>query len=85
MDDCMSHGSFRDKHGLSVQLLADADGEVCRRYGVLQEREVEGKKRTGIVRSTFIIDRTGKLRHVHYGVKPQGHAHEVLKIVKELS
>src|SRR5689334_912124 len=47
MDDCMSHGSFRDKHGLSVQLLADADGEVCRRYGVLQEREVDGKKRTG--------------------------------------
>jgi len=45
MDDCMSHGSFRDKHGLSVQLLADAEGEVCRRYGVLQEKEVEGKKR----------------------------------------
>src|SRR3982751_7146255 len=63
MDDCMSHGSFRDKHGLTVQLLADAEGEVCKRYGVLQEKEVEGKKRTGILRSTFVIDRKGKLRH----------------------
>jgi len=42
MDDCMSHGSFRDKHGLSVQLLADAEGETCRRYAVIQEKEVEG-------------------------------------------
>ena len=57
MDDCMSHGAFRDKHGLCVQLLSDADGEVCQRYGVLQEKEMEGRRRTGIVRSTFIIDR----------------------------
>jgi len=84
MDDCMSHGNFRDKHGLTVQLLADTDGEVCKRYGVLQEREVEGKKRTGIQRSTFLIDRNGRLRHAQYGVNPKGHAHEVLKLVKEL-
>jgi peroxiredoxin Q/BCP len=38
MDDCVSHGAFRDKHGLSVQLLSDEDGEVCRRYGVLHDR-----------------------------------------------
>ncbi len=85
MDDCMSHGSFRDKHGLTVQLLADADGEVCNRYGVLQSREVEGKKKTGIVRSTFIIDRQGKLRYAQYGVNPKGHAQEVLKLVKALN
>jgi peroxiredoxin Q/BCP len=85
MDDCMSHGSFRDKHGLTVQLLADAEGEVCKRYSVLQEKEVEGKKRTGILRSTFIIDRTGQLRHVRYGVNPKGHAQEVLKLVKGLN
>jgi thioredoxin-dependent peroxiredoxin len=82
MDDCMSHGSFRDKHGLTVQLLADAEGEVCKRYGVLQEKEVEGKKRTGILRSTFVIDRKGQLRHALYGVNPKGHAQEVLKLVK---
>ena len=43
MDDCMSHGAFRDKHGLAVQLLADAEGEVCEQYGVLQEKDVDGK------------------------------------------
>ncbi|HEX6008364.1 MAG TPA: peroxiredoxin, partial [Burkholderiales bacterium] len=59
MDDCLSHGSFRDKHGLCVQLLADVEGEVCRKYGVLQEKENDGKRRLGILRSTFIIDRKG--------------------------
>jgi peroxiredoxin Q/BCP len=85
MDDCMSHGSFRDKHGLTVQLLADTDGDVCRKYGVLHEKEVEGKKKTGVLRSTFIIDRNGVLRHAQYGVNPRGHAQEVLKLVKGIS
>jgi len=85
MDDCMSHGSFRDKHGLTVQLLADTEGEACRRYDVITEKEMEGKKRTGILRSTFIIDRAGKLRYVQYGVTPKGHAQEVLKLVKGLN
>jgi peroxiredoxin Q/BCP len=83
-DDCLAHGAFRDKHGLCVQLLSDPDGEVCQRYGVLQEREMEGRKRTGIVRSTFIIDRSGLLRHALYGVSPRGHAAEVLNLVKGL-
>jgi len=85
MDDCMSHGSFRDKHGLSVQLLADTEGEVCRKYGVLSEKELDGKRRTGVVRSTFIIDRKGVLRHALYGVNPRGHAQEVLKLLKRLT
>ncbi len=84
MDDCLSHGSFRDKHGLCVQLLADADGEVCRSYGVLQEKEVDGRKKTGILRSTFIIDRKGMLRHALYGVNPRGHAAEVLNLVRNI-
>jgi thioredoxin-dependent peroxiredoxin len=82
MDDCLSHGSFRDKHGLCVQLLADVDGEVCRSYGVLQDKEVDGKRRTGVVRSTFIIDRKGMLKHALYGVNARGHALEVLNLLK---
>lgn len=86
MDDCMSHGAFRDKHGLCVQLLADQDGEVCQRYGVLQEKgEMEGRKRTAIVRSTFIIDRKGLLKHALYGVSARGHAVEVLNLVKGIA
>jgi peroxiredoxin Q/BCP len=85
MDDCLSHGSFRDKHGLSVQLLADAEGEVCRRYGVLHDKEVDGRKKSCIVRSTFIIDRKGVVRHALYGVTPRGHAREILALVKDLN
>ena len=82
MDDCISHGSFRDKHGLSVRLLADTESEVCNLYGVLVERESEGRKRTAILRSTFVIDRQGILRHALYGVNARGHAAEVLALLK---
>jgi peroxiredoxin Q/BCP len=85
MDDCMSHGTFRDKHGISVELLADTEGEACRSYDVLQHKEVEGKRKTGILRSTFVIDRDGVLRHVLYGVSPRGHAAEVLNLLKGMS
>ena len=83
-DDCLSHGAFRDKHGLSVRLLSDADSEACEKYGVLQEKEIEGVRRVGISRSTFIIDRHGTVRHALYGVKASGHAQEVLELVRRL-
>lgn len=84
MDDCLSHGSFRDKHGLCVQLLADVEGDVCRGYGVLKDKELDGKKITCIMRSTFIIDRKGVLTHALYGVNPRGHAAEVLELVRSM-
>jgi len=85
MDDCMSHGAFRDKHGLAVKLLADTEGEVCEKYGVLQEKKLEGGgERRGILRSTFVIDKHGALRNVLYGVNARGHAADVLNLVKEL-
>ncbi len=83
-DDCGSHASFRDKHGLNVQLLADVDGEVCEQYGVWQEKEKDGVKRMGIVRSTFIIDKNGVIRHALYGVNAKGHAAAVLELVRAL-
>jgi len=67
-----------------VQLLADTDGDVCKAYGVLHEKEFEGRKKVGVLRSTFIIDRTGVVRHALYGVNPRGHAAEVLNLVKGL-
>ena len=83
-DDCISHGSFRDKHGLSVLLLADVDARVCKKYGVMYEKEVDGHKKLAIQRSTFIIDKQGKLRHALYAVHAHGHAQEILKLVKEI-
>jgi thioredoxin-dependent peroxiredoxin len=84
-DDCLAHGAFRDKHGLSVRLLSDADSEVCEKYFVLQQREVEGVRRSGVMRSTFVIDRQGTLRHALYGVKAAGHADDVLELVRRLN
>ncbi|HEX6828279.1 MAG TPA: peroxiredoxin [Burkholderiales bacterium] len=84
LDDCMSHGSFRDKHGLTVRLLSDSEGDVARKYGVLQEKEMNGTRKNCIVRSTFVIDRKGVIRHALYGVNVRGHALEVLKLVKQM-
>lgn len=83
-DDCISHAGFRDKHGLAIDLLSDEDGKVCEKYGVWQEKEKDGIKKMGIVRSTFVIDKEGVLRHVQYGVIPKGHADEILTLIKEL-
>jgi len=83
-DDCMSHADFRDKHGLTVNLLSDVDGKVCDKYGVWQEKEKDGVRKMCLQRSTFLIDRNGVLRHLLYGVNPKGHAQEILNLIKEL-
>ncbi len=82
-DDCIRHGAFRDKHGITVRLLADKDGIACQAYGVIVNREVDGVMREGINRSTFVIDAGGHVRHILQGVTPKGHAAEVLQLVKE--
>lgn len=83
-DNCLSHGDFRDKHGLTILLLADIDGVLCEAYDVWREKEAHGEKRMGMLRSTFIIDRKGIIRHALYDIKPKGHAAEVLELVKAL-
>ena len=84
-DECIKHAEFRDKHGISVRLLSDSEGTACKQYGVWQAKEVDGVKKFGIVRSTFVIDKQGVLQHVFYGVNAKGHALDVLRAVKELN
>jgi peroxiredoxin Q/BCP len=84
-DDCLCHADFRDAHGVSIPLLADADGEVSRKYGVWEEREANGKRRGCVLRSIFIIDKKGCVRHALYGVNPRSHAMEVLDLVRDLN
>lgn len=84
-DDVLSHASFRDEQGLSVQLLADTDSEVCRKYDVLARKVVDGRSRESLTRSTFIIDKKGILRHILRDVNPKAHAEEVLKRVRTLN
>jgi peroxiredoxin Q/BCP len=83
-DDCISHGAFRDKHGITVRLLADKEGTTCEKYGVLHDKEVDGVKRRSMIRSTFVIDKHGIIRHALYGVQSRGHAAEILELVKDL-
>ncbi|MEO7403703.1 MAG: peroxiredoxin [Burkholderiales bacterium] len=83
-DDCLKHAEFRDEHGISITLLADVEREVCRRYGVMHEREVGGQIKECVHRATFVIDKSGVLRHALYGVNPRGHAREVLELVRQL-
>ena len=84
-DDCLAHADFRDKHGLSIRLLSDEEGEVCRKYGVMHYREHDGHKKLCLIRSTFIIDKKGIVRHAFYDVTAKGHAAEVFQLVKELN
>ena len=83
-DTCESHQAFIDKFGLQVDLLADTTGELCDAYGVWQEKEKNGVKKMGIVRSTFIINKDGELVDVIYGVIADGHALEMLAKVKAI-
>lgn len=83
-DDCPTHAEFRDQHGLSMRLLSDEDAEVCRLYDVWQSREVVGIKKMGVIRTTFIVDKQGVVRHVFRNVAPRGHVAEILKLIKDL-
>jgi peroxiredoxin len=83
-DSCQSHQAFISKFGLKLKLLADTSGEVCDGYGVWQEKEKDGVKKMGIVRSTFIIDKNGRLDDVEYGVSAEGHAQAVLEKIRRM-
>ena len=83
-DSCDSHRSFIGKYGLDVKLLADTGGELCDAYGVWQEKEKNGEKKTGILRSTFIINKEGLLEEAIYGVSADGHAQQILERIRQI-
>jgi peroxiredoxin Q/BCP len=84
-DDVLSHQAFRDEHGLTISLLADTDAEVCRLYDVIQEKVVDGRAKSSLLRSTFVIDKKGVVRHILREVNPKAHVTEVLKIIREMT
>ncbi len=69
---------FAEKYHLNFPLLADPDHAICEAYGVWQEKVRFGKTSMGVVRTTFIIGRDGKIEHVFRSVKPDGHEQQVL-------
>jgi len=77
-DDETRHQKFIDKHGLKFDLLVDDKKEIAKKYGVYQKKKFMGREFMGIVRSTFIIDKEGKLKKIFSPVKVKGHVDEVL-------
>jgi thioredoxin-dependent peroxiredoxin len=77
-DDEASHGRFKAKYSLPFTLLADPDREAAEAYGVWREKTMYGKKRMGIERSTFVIGADGTVVRALRGVRPEGHADQVL-------
>ncbi len=83
-DSIASHEKFRDKQKLPFDLISDPDEKLCKKFDVIKEKTLYGRKFMGVERSTFLIDATGKLRREWRKVKVKGHAADVLEAVKGL-
>lgn len=83
-DGVASHAKFRAKYGLTIALGADVEGSAVEAYGAWVEKSMYGKKYMGIERSTFLIDRDGRIAQVWRKVRVPGHVGEVLDAARAL-
>jgi len=83
-DSLKKHANFRKKHGLTTPLASDEAREAIEAYGVWGEKTMFGRKYMGVIRSTFLIDREGKIARIWRKVRVPGHAEEVLESAKSL-
>lgn len=83
-DSVTSHKKFEEKHGLKVLLLSDTEKDVLQKYGVWQLKKMCGRESMGVVRTTFVIDKNGKITNIFEKVKVAGHADKVYGSVCEL-
>jgi len=84
IDSQEKHQKFIEKYNLPFTLLADTDKKVVEKYGVWQKKKLYGKTFMGIVRTTFLIDKSGTVRKIFPKVKVKNHIEEVLAELKEL-
>ncbi len=82
-DGLDSHHHFVEKHRLPFVLLSDEDTSVSKLYGVYKQRNLYGKKYFGIERTTFVIDKTGRVAQIYPKVKVEGHIQDLLEFVRE--
>ena len=82
-DGLESHQHFREKQHLPFPLLADEDATVSKMFGVYKQKNLYGKKSMGIERTTFVIDRTGRIAQIYPKVKVEGHVADLLEFVRE--
>lgn len=83
-DGMKAHEGFKSKCGFPFELLSDEEEKLCRAFDVIQMKSLYGRKFLGIERSTFVIDRDGKIVREWRKVKVNGHAEEVLDYVRTL-
>ncbi|HKV71827.1 MAG TPA: thioredoxin-dependent thiol peroxidase [Gemmatimonadales bacterium] len=83
-DSVKSHQKFKEKFDLPFTLLADEDHAIAEKYGVWQKKSMYGRTYMGIARTTFLIDKDGKVAKVFEKVKPKGHAEEVEQAIDAL-
>ena len=83
-DSPASHAKFAEKFELPFPLLSDADHKVCEKYGVWVEKNMYGKKSMGLQRSTFLIDKQGKIAAAWPKVKVDGHVDEIQQALRLL-
>lgn len=83
-DSLTSHEKFKCNHNFPFNLISDSNEALCKLFNVIKEKNMYGKKIMGIERSTFLIDKDGKLAAEWRGVKVPGHAAAVLEKVKQL-
>ena len=83
-DNLKSHDKFRDKYKIKFDLLADEELTVLRKYKVWGKKKFMGREFMGIIRTTFLIDKKGKIIKIWDNVKVKDHAKEVLKTVINL-
>ena len=84
-DSLASHEKFKAKQSFPFELISDPEETLCRKFDVIQEKTLYGRKFMGVERSTFLIDKAGKLRGEWRKVKVKGHAQAVLDAVKDLA
>lgn len=83
-DGIGSHNKFIEKFKLPFLLLSDEDKKVCKAYGVWVKKNMYGREYMGVARTTFIIDEGGKIAKIYEKVKPEGHAQEVLELLRTM-
>ncbi|OGU57651.1 MAG: hypothetical protein A2X64_06065 [Ignavibacteria bacterium GWF2_33_9] len=83
-DSVKSHVNFKTKYKLDFKLLSDTEKEICKLYDILAEKSMFGKKYTGVVRTTYIINPEGEIVWVKSKVKVFGHINEVKETLKML-
>ena len=83
-DSIKSHKSFKEKQSLNFILLSDPEHKLAEDFEVWKEKSMYGRKYMGIERSTFIIDKNGKIEKEWRKVKVKGHVNEVIEYLKAI-